>query len=159
MPYRGKLGCGTVSIFRSGNVNRHVTQIRIRAGAFVGTLERAVLDHDHTGDGNFAPRACVGRSVLGVGVWLAGKNTLALMGLNANQGLANTVDRIEQHLRPAEDQARFIVRQIAKGEIDPNDRAAFGRLLTGALAGVRQIAAVSFVDTDLKSFIAAARGR
>ena len=96
-------------------------------------------------------------SVLGVGVWLAGKNTLALMSLNANQGLANTVDRIEQHLLPAEDQARFIARQIAKGEIDPNDRAAFGRLLTGALAGVRQIAAVSFVDTGLKSFTAARR--
>ena len=96
-------------------------------------------------------------SVLGVGVWLAGKNTLALMSLNANQGLANTVDRIEQHLLPAEDQARFIARQIAKGEIDPNDRAAFGRLLTGALAGVRQIAAVSFVDSELTSFTAARR--
>ena len=96
-------------------------------------------------------------SVLGVGVWLAGKNTLALMSLNANQGIANTVDRLEQHLAPAEDQARFIARRIEKGEIDPEDRAVFGRLLTGALAGVRQIAAVSFVDTDLKSFIAARR--
>ena len=96
-------------------------------------------------------------SVLGVGVWLAGKNTLALMSLNANQGIANTVNRLEQHLSPAEDQARFIARRIEKSEIDPQDRTAFGRLLTGALAGVRQIAAVTFVDSELTSFTAARR--
>lgn len=93
--------------------------------------------------------------VLGVGVWLAGKNTLALLGHNANQGVANTVDRIEQHLRPAEIQARFIARQIADGEVDPGDRAAFGPLLTGALAGVRHIDAVSFIDGRLQFFAAA----
>lgn len=92
--------------------------------------------------------------VLGVSVWLAGKNTQALLSQNANQGIANAVDRLEQHLRPAEDQARFIARQIEKGEIDPQDREAFGSLLTGALAGVRQIAAVSFIDMGLKSIFA-----
>ncbi|MCY3829608.1 MAG: cache domain-containing protein, partial [Rhodospirillaceae bacterium] len=96
-------------------------------------------------------------SVLGVGVWLAGKNTLALMGQNANQGIANGVERLEQHLRPAEDQARFIARRIEKGEIDPGDRAAFGRLLTGALAGVRQIEAVSYFDERLVALTAARR--
>ena len=96
-------------------------------------------------------------SVLGVGVWLAGKNTLALMGQNGNQGIANAVARLEQHLRPAEDQARFIARRIEKGEIDPKDRAAFGRLLTGALAGVRQIEAVSFFDERLVALTAARR--
>ena len=96
-------------------------------------------------------------SVLGVGVWLAGKNTLALMGQNANQGIANAVARLEQHLRPAEDQARFIARRIEKGEIDPWDRVAFGRLLTGALAGVRQIEAVSFFDERLVALTAARR--
>ncbi len=96
-------------------------------------------------------------SVLGVGVWLAGKNTLALMGQNANQGIANMADRVEQHLVPAEDQARFIARRIEKGEIDPGDRAAFGRLLTGALAGVRQIEAVSYFDERLVALTAARR--
>lgn len=96
-------------------------------------------------------------SVLGVGVWLAGKNTLALMGQNANQGIANAVGRLEQHLRPAEDQARFIARRIERGDIDPDDRAALGRLLTGALASARQIAAVSFVDTNLVALTAAHR--
>ena len=95
--------------------------------------------------------------VLGVGVWLAGKNTLALMSRNANQGIANAVDRLELHLRPAEDQARYIARRIEKGEIDPGDRAAFGRLLTGALAGVRQIEAVSYFDESLVALTAARR--
>ncbi len=96
-------------------------------------------------------------SVLGVGVWLAGKNTLALMGQNANQGIANAVERLEQHLVPAQDQARFIARRIEKGEIDPGDRVAFGRLLTGALAGVRQIEAVSYFDERLVALTAARR--
>ncbi len=96
-------------------------------------------------------------SVLGVGIWLAGKNTLALMSANANRSIAYTADRIEQHLLPAEDQSRFVAERIEKGEIDPGDRQTFGRLLTGALAGVPQIESISFFDTDLKSFYAARR--
>ena len=96
-------------------------------------------------------------SVLGVGIWLAGKNTLALMSANANRSIANTADRIEQHLLPAEEQSRFIAERIERGEIDPGDRRTFGRLLTGALAGVPQIESISFFDTDLKSFYAARR--
>ena len=96
-------------------------------------------------------------SVLGVGVWLAGKNTLTLMSQNANQGIANAVERLEQHLIPAQDQARFIARRIEKGDVDPDDRAALGRLLTGALAGARQIAAVSFVDKNLVALTAGRR--
>ncbi len=96
--------------------------------------------------------------VLGVGIWLAGKNTLALMSANANQSIASTVDRVERHLLPAEDQARFIGERIEKGEFDPEDRAAFGRLLTGGLAGVPQIESISFLDTGLKNFFAARHG-
>ena len=93
--------------------------------------------------------------VLGVGLWLAGKNTLALMSANANQSIANMVDRIERHLLPAEDQARFIAERIESGEFDPEDRTTFARLLTGGLAGVPQIESVSFSDTGLKTFFAA----
>ena len=96
--------------------------------------------------------------VLGVGIWLAGKNTLALMSANANQSLANTADRIERHLLPAEDQARFIAERIESGEFDPHDRTTFGRLLTGGLAGVPQIESISFLDTGLKTFFAARYG-
>ena len=96
--------------------------------------------------------------VLGAGIWLAGKNTLELMSANANQSLANMVDRIERHLLPAEDQARFVAERIERGEFDPEDRATFGRLLTGGLAGVPQIESISFLDTGLKTFFAARYG-
>ncbi len=96
--------------------------------------------------------------VLGVGMWLAGKNTLALMSANANQSIGNTADQIERHLLPAEDQAHFIAERIESGEIDPRDRATFGLLLTGALAGVPQIESISFLDTGLRVFLAARYG-
>ena len=96
--------------------------------------------------------------VLGVGMWLANKNTLALMSANANQSIANMVDRIERHLLPAEDQARFIAERIESGEFDPQDRATFGRLLTGGLAGVPQIESILFLDPGLKTFFAARYG-
>ncbi len=97
-------------------------------------------------------------SVFGAGVWIAARNTLSLLSDNGNRNLADTVGRIELHLRPAEDKARFIARRIAEGDIDPNDRATFGLLLTGALAGVPQIRSVSFFDTNLKTFVAARLG-
>ncbi len=93
--------------------------------------------------------------VLGVGIWLGGKNTLALMSANANQSIAGMVDRIERHLLPAEDQARFIAERVESGEYDPEDRTTFGRLLTGGLAGVPQIESISFFYPALVTFYAA----
>ena len=96
--------------------------------------------------------------VLGVGMWLANKNTLALMSANANQSIANMVDRIERHLLPAEDQARFIAERVESGEYDPEDRTTFGRLLTGGLAGVPQIESIAFFYPGLTTFYAARYG-
>ncbi|MCY3670131.1 MAG: hypothetical protein OXH14_03530 [Alphaproteobacteria bacterium] len=96
--------------------------------------------------------------VFGVGIWLAGKNTLALMSANANQSIAGMVDRIERHLLPAEDQARFIAERVESGEYDPEDRTTFGRLLTGGLAGVPQIESISFFYPELTTFYAARYG-
>ncbi|MCY4229190.1 MAG: adenylate/guanylate cyclase domain-containing protein [Gammaproteobacteria bacterium] len=94
-------------------------------------------------------------SVLGVGMWIASKNTLALMSANANQSTASMIDRIERHLLPAEDQARFIAERIESGEFNPENRTTFGRLLTGSLAGVPQIESISFLDPRLKSLYVA----
>ncbi len=97
-------------------------------------------------------------SVLGVGMWLASKNTLALMGANANQRTANMVDRIERHLLPAEDQVRFIAERIESGEFNPENRTMFGQLLTGGLAGVTQIESISFLNPGHPTFYAARYG-
>jgi class 3 adenylate cyclase len=93
-------------------------------------------------------------TVFGVGVWLAQKNTFDLLSANAHQAVAADVNQIEQHLRPAEHQTRFLAGRIAKGEIDPSDRDQFGRMLIGALAAAPQIEAVMFIDPQLQGFTA-----
>ena len=97
--------------------------------------------------------------VLGVGIWLAQKNTFALLSENANQGVSAAVDRIRQYLQPAEHQAKFLVERIVRGDVDPTNHAQFGPMLTGALAAAPQIEAVLFIDPSLQSFSAAAASR
>ena len=93
-------------------------------------------------------------TVFGVGVWLASKNTFDLLSANAHQAVAADVNQIEQHLRPAEHQARFLASRIAKGEIDPANREEFDRMLIGALAAAPQIEAVIFTDPQLQGLTA-----
>ena len=93
-------------------------------------------------------------SVLGVGVWLAQKNTFSLLSTNADQAIGAAVRQIEQHLRPAEHQAAFIATRITQGDVDPADRKSFGLLLTGALAAAPQIEAVMLIGRDLKAYAA-----
>ena len=97
--------------------------------------------------------------VLGVGVWLAQKNTFSLLSDNAHQGVTAAVNRIEQHLRPAEYQAMFVAEQISSGRIDAKDRERLGDLLTGALAAAPQIDSVIFIDNDMQAYLVANDGR
>ena len=92
--------------------------------------------------------------VFGVGVWLAQKNTFDLLRANAQQAIAADVNLIEQHLRPAEHQTRYLAERIAREEIDPADPEQFGSMLIGALAAGRQIEGVMFVDTNFQSLVA-----
>lgn len=92
--------------------------------------------------------------VFGIGVWTAQKNTFDLLRRNAEQIIAADVNQLRQHLRPAESQTQFIAERIAQGDIDPEQREEFGRMLVGSLAGAQQIEAVMFVDTDLQAIMA-----
>ena len=93
-------------------------------------------------------------SVLGVGVWLAQKNTFDLLSTNAHQVVSAEVNRIKQHLKPAEYQAKFLAERIAAGDIDPADRDRFGTMLSGSLAAAPQINRVIFIDKNLLSYFA-----
>ncbi len=93
-------------------------------------------------------------SVLWLGVWLAHKNTFALLSENAHQSVTSAANRIRQHLEPAEDQARFLVERIEAGDVDPTDHQALGLLLTGALAAAPQIDTVMFIDDQAQSYYA-----
>ena len=97
--------------------------------------------------------------MLGVGVWLAQKNTFALLSDNAHLGVSTAVNRIEQHLKPAEYQAMFLAEQISSGRIDTKDRKRLGDLLTGALAAAPQIDSVIYIDSAMQAFIVASDGR
>ena len=97
--------------------------------------------------------------VLGVGVWLAQKNTFSLLSTNAHQRVTAAVDRIEQHLRPAEYQALFLAEQLANGKVDPTDSQRLSDLFTGALSAAPQIDSVFFIDNDLQAYFAANAGR
>ena len=93
-------------------------------------------------------------SVLGVGIWLAQKNTFSLLSQNADTAISAAVTQIEQHLKPAEHQARFVAEMLGRGEIDPDDRVHLGAVLTGALAAAPQVQAIMYIDRDLTSFAA-----
>ncbi|MCY4309739.1 MAG: cache domain-containing protein, partial [Rhodospirillaceae bacterium] len=97
-------------------------------------------------------------TVLGVGIWLAQKNTLTLLSENATQNVAVIVQRISQHLKPAEYQAQFIATRISSGDIDPNDRKIIGLTLTGALAATPQVDAVMFIRPSLQADFAGRTG-
>ncbi len=93
-------------------------------------------------------------SVLGIGIWLAQKNTFALLSENAHQGVTAASSSIRRYLTPAEHQAEFLAERIASGEVDPADHQALGLLLSGALAGAEQIETVMFIDARLQAFVA-----
>ncbi len=94
-------------------------------------------------------------SVLGVGVWLAQKNTFALLSKQAHQVVSATTDRVELHLRAAEHQTRFLAARIAEDAVDPDDSQAFGNMLIGALAAAPQIEAVMYIDGAMQGHLAA----
>ena len=93
-------------------------------------------------------------SVLGVGVWLAQKNTYSLLGDKVNEFTSSSVNRVKHHLQSAEYQAQFIVSRLEKGEVDLTNTDQFGILLMGALAAAPQIEAVMFIDPAKQSLIA-----
>lgn len=90
--------------------------------------------------------------VFAVGVWLAQKNTFALISENAHLSISADVYQIEQHLSPAERQTQAIAQMIGSGDIDPANNELFGSLLIGALASVPQIDAVLFINKDNELF-------
>jgi class 3 adenylate cyclase len=97
-------------------------------------------------------------TVLGVGVWLAQKNTFELLSQNAHQGIASSEERVRQHLQPAEQQAAFVAARLAEGNPPPGDREAVGRLLLGALAAAPQIQAVMHIDPSYRAVLAGQGG-
>jgi hypothetical protein len=95
--------------------------------------------------------------VLFIGLWSARKNTMELLSDRAEVGMSSALAQIDQHLRPAMEQASFVAEMIAAGEVAPEDEAALRSFLVASLAGVPQVRGLVFIDTDY-NLVGAERG-
>lgn len=78
------------------------------------------------------------------------RNTVALVNDRSERIIDTIVERTRLHLDPARDQSEFLARLVRDGDLDPRDEAASMNQLRAALAGIRQIAALAIIRTDLK---------
>ena len=86
-------------------------------------------------------------AVLALGLWSARTNTLDLLRDKAEAVMAQLVARIELHLRPTENQLRYLGRQIELGRVDV-ETAEFGTLLAGALSATPEVRSLVFIHAD-----------
>lgn len=90
-------------------------------------------------------------SVLGIGLWSAGINTINLIR-DRNQ---LTIDLMEQQLRshisPMVQANDFVADLIAMGKIDPNDKEELGAQIRNSLAATPQVISAVFIADDFKT--------
>lgn len=89
-------------------------------------------------------------SVLFIGISSNQKNTLGLLNRQVIMMVGVIETGVRNYLEPALEKGRFINRQVEAGFLDLGDEVQVRAALTGVLAGTPQIAAVIFVDRDLR---------
>jgi hypothetical protein len=122
----------------------------VRASFQIGLTRGLVL-----GFGGLVLLAVV--AVLALGFSSARQNTLDLLGDKSASTIQLIVDRIDQHLRPVEDQLDHLAHRIDNGEIDLSDDADLGKALAGAFAATPHVRSVVFVRADARMVIALRR--
>ncbi|MBM3506092.1 MAG: hypothetical protein FJX65_19870, partial [Alphaproteobacteria bacterium] len=83
--------------------------------------------------------------VLALGLWSAWRNTIELLREKSESTIGVVVARIEHYLDPAEHMLKHLGRQLETGAINPDDPAALGHYLSGALAATPQVRSVVFI--------------
>ena len=96
-------------------------------------------------------------AVLALGFSSARQNTLDLLADKSASTVQLVVDRIDQHLKPVEDQLDHLGHRIDNGEIDLGDDADLGKALAGALAATPHVRSVVFVHADARMVFALRR--
>ena len=86
--------------------------------------------------------------VLGIGLWSARENTVALLSDRAVLSTDLLVSRIRHHLDPVVNANEGFARQIAEGEIDIADDRAFAAHMRSALAAIPQATGMAFFSPD-----------
>ena len=96
-------------------------------------------------------------AVLALGFSSARQNTLDLLRDKSASTIQLIVDRIDQHLKPVENQLDHLFRRIQSGEIDLADDDDLGKALSGALAATPHVRSVVFVHADARMVFALRR--
>jgi class 3 adenylate cyclase len=81
-------------------------------------------------------------------------NTIELLRDRAEQTITLLTARLREHLDLPATQLKLLGQAIADKRVTPDNQAEFERLLEGALSGLPQLLALSFVDTSLKAVAA-----
>ena len=89
-------------------------------------------------------------SVLAVGLWIGSRNTLDLLGDKAELAIDALVQRTRQHLDPAREQAAYLAKLVAQGELDPNDRLRLVDYMIAAMVATPH--AFNAMVVGIKSF-------
>lgn len=87
-------------------------------------------------------------SVLGLGLFSAGRNTYALLNDKADLVLQNVEIRVRHQLDPARAMVRDLAGMIGRGELNPADRARLADTLRGALGAMTDVTGVSVAGAD-----------
>ena len=78
------------------------------------------------------------------------QNTTELVRDRSDRIISAVVERTRLHLEPARDQSRFVARMVAEGTLNPTDELASAALLSAALAGTPQVAALAIIRMNLR---------
>ncbi len=90
-------------------------------------------------------------TVLYVGIYSGGRNTVALLTDKAGLVQDALETRIRHQLEPAHNQARYLVDLFERGVLDTNNRQQIVDTLRGALAATPQVTGIGFAWPDRTS--------
>ncbi|MBM3481762.1 MAG: HAMP domain-containing protein [Alphaproteobacteria bacterium] len=93
-------------------------------------------------------------AVLVVGLWSARQNTFDLLRDKSESTIELLLARIEQYLRPAEDQLFHLAKQFESGSIDLAADAEVAKFLSGALAATPQVRSVVLIRDERRMIFA-----
>ena len=100
----------------------------------------------------FGAIALAGAVALVLALQIGRQNTIELVRDRTERIMSRVVERTRLHLDPVKEQSEFLAQLIAKGDLNPAEKAEFGARLTTALAATPQVEALAFIDTDLQQF-------
>lgn len=87
--------------------------------------------------------------VIALGYWGARDNTSRLLRDRSELTIQAAVDHVEALLEPPRAQVTYLADSIARGTIDPDDRAAMRAFVSGGLAATPQVVGISYIRPDL----------